>query len=406
MTVAFVFEIFYPVVNGIVTASHNLAQNLTARGHRVIYIAPRWKESTITELDGIPVYYVTSYETFIYPGMRNVFPWSTHVKNILRREEVDIVHSTGPWLLNWAALRAARKLNRGTVQTFHTMLQEPTYIRYFTRSDTVITVMQALAWRYFGFYLNRSDAVTGPSRHVTSEIARHYPDIPLYYIPNGIDTERFSQGADYETTRAAFPMFNEKTFIFIGRLGPEKSVDRLINAMSVAIRRDRAIRLVIIGDGPGREAYEAQVQELRLTNAIFFVGRLAPDVLRTSGLLPHARANVTASTTESFGMTVVESMAAGTPSIVPDVPGISELTEDTGLTFPRDDIYGLAERVLLLAGDNEMRDRLSAACSERARDFDGAVIADQFETLYRDVLTQRGAARQDGSDWQQRTRTL
>ncbi|MDA3947719.1 MAG: glycosyltransferase [Spirochaeta sp.] len=386
MTIAFVFEIFLPVVNGIVTSSHNLAQNLIAKGHRVIYIAPRWRESTIHEVDGVPVYYITSYETFVYPGMRNVLPWSRHVKQILEQEQVDIVHSTGPWLLNWAALRAARKLKRATVQTFHTMLQEPTYIRYFTHSDALVPVLRALAWKYFGLYMRRSDAVTGPSEYVARELTEHYPDVPIHHIPNGIDLEKFGQSKPFADTQRQFPMFNEKTFIFIGRLGAEKSVDRLINGMSLAIRQDPEIRLILIGDGPGRRAYEDQVRELRLTASIAFLGRISPSDLYTSGLIHNACANVTASTTESFGMTVVESMAAGTPSIVPDVPGISELTRGTGLTFPRDRLEALATEVLRLTRDDELRRQLSAACLKRSRDFDGAVIADQFEELYTKVL--------------------
>lgn len=390
MTVAFVFEIFLPIVNGIVTSSHNLAQNLIAKGHRVIYIAPRWKESSINEVDGIPVYYVTSYETFVYPGMRNVLPWSRHVKKILQLENVDIVHATGPWLLNWAALRAARKLDLVTIQTFHTMLQEPTYIRYFTHSDALVPVLRALAWRYFGLYMRRSDAVTGPSQHVEDELKRHYPDVPIHHIPNGIDLDKFRAGAPIEETKRRFPMYNEKTFIFIGRLGAEKSVDRLINGLSVAIRRDREIRLILIGDGPGRSAYEAQVQELRLTREIHFLGRISPGDLYTSGLIHNAVANVTASTTESFGMTVIESMASGTPSIVPDVPGISELTVGTGLTFHRDNLEELADQAIRLVTEPELRARLGAACLDRAHEFDGAVIADQFEALYSDVMRTHG----------------
>lgn len=390
MTVAFVFEIFLPIVNGIVTSSHNLAQNLMKRGHRVIYIAPRWKESKITEVDGVPVYYVASYETFVYPGMRNVLPWSRHVKKILQRENVDIVHATGPWLLNWAALRAARKLDLVTVQTFHTMLQEPTYIRYFTHSDALVPVLRAIAWRYFGLYMRRSDAVTGPSRHVKSELEEHYPDVPIHHIPNGINLEKFQNGANIEETKRRFPDFNEKTFIFIGRLGQEKSVDRLINGMSVAIRRDREIRLILIGDGPGRPAYEAQVRELRLTREIHFLGRIDPIDLYSSGLIHNACANITASITESFGMTVIEAMASGTPSIVPDVPGISELTVGTGLTFHRDDLEELADQALRLVNDPALRKRLSEACLARAHEFDGAVIADSYEELYTQVMKTHG----------------
>lgn len=386
MTVAFVFEIFYPVVNGIVTSTHTLAQHLLQRGHRVIYLAPRWKESTIRELDGVPVYYVSSYETFVYPGMRNVVPWSRQVRAILQREAVDIVHSTGPWLLNWAALRAARKTNRVTVQTFHTMLQEPSYIRYFTHSDALVPVLRAIAWKYFGLYMRRSDAVTGPSRHVQEELSRHYPGVPIHHIPNGIDTAAYLPVPDPAETRRRYPMFNDRTVVFVGRLGPEKSVDRLINGISLAMREDPELRLLLIGDGPGRSAYEQQVRELRRDQRIFFIGRVPPAELQRSGLLHHALANVTASTTESFGMTVIEAMAAGTLSIVPAVPGISELTEGTGLTFDRDHLDDLAAQVLRVARDSALRAELEHACRQRSGDFDGQRIADQFEDLYSQAL--------------------
>lgn len=393
MTVAFVFEIFYPVVNGIVTSTHTLAQHLVARGHRVIYLAPQWKASTIRELDGIPVYYIASYEAFVYPGMRNVVPWSRQVRGVLEREQVDIVHSTGPWLLNWAALRAARKLGLVSVQTFHTMLQEASYVRYFTHSDALVPVIQAIAWKYFGLYMRRSDAVTGPSRHVQEELERRYPGARVHHIPNGIDTAAFRPLPDPAQTRRRYPMLNERSLVFVGRLGPEKSLDRLINGVSLAMREDAELRLLIIGDGPGRHAYEQQVRELRLQHRVFFLGRLAPQELQTGGLLHHAIANVTASTTESFGMTVIEAMAAGTTSIVPDVPGISELTSGTGLTFDRDRLDDLARQIMRVVGEPGLRARLEAACAARVAEFDGGRIADRFEELYLQALNTRRTER-------------
>ncbi len=400
MTIAFVFEIFIPIVNGIITSTQNLAENLIADGHRVIYIAPKWKHSTITEVEGVPVFYIESYEAYVYPGMRNVFPWNRQVQRIIKREGVDIVHATGPYLLNWAALRAARRLDKGTVQTFHTMLQEPSYIRYFAHTKVFVPLLRAIAWRYFGLYMRKSDAVTGPSRYVKEELSRHYPETAIFHIPNGVDIERFSGAAPFEATSRRFSMFNEKTFIFIGRLGAEKSVDILIDGFSIAIRRDPEIRLILVGDGPGKHIYKRQVRELGLRKSVFFLGRLSPDDLYSSGLIHNAVANVTASTTESFGMTVVEAMASGTPSIVPKVPGISEIAEGTGLTFPKDDTEGLAEQVLTMAKEKSLRDALSKACVSRSSFFDGRVVAERFEKLYRRVLDGRAAhLRQEELDY-------
>jgi glycosyltransferase involved in cell wall biosynthesis len=85
-------------------------------------------------------------------------------------------------------------------------------------------------------------------------------------------------------------------------------------------------------------------------------------------------------------MTVIESMASGTPSIVPDVPGISELAEGTGLTFHRDNLEELSDRAVTLAHDRALRDSLGEACLRRSKEFAGRVIADRFEELYRTVM--------------------
>ncbi len=390
MTIAFVFEIFYPVINGIITASHNLAQNLMAHGHRVIYLAPEWEKSTLTEVEGIPVFYVPSVDSFAYPGMRMVLPWSRRVKIILEQEEVDVVHATGPWLLNYAALRAANRLQIGSVQTFHTMLQEREYVRYFTHTTLLVPLVQMIAWHYFKLYMRRSDAITAPSHYVSRVLQSHYPNSPVYHIPNGIDINKFGHGGSFEEICRRYPMYNEKTFIFIGRLGEEKSVKFLIDAFYIAAQKDSELRLLLIGDGPSREDYKRQVKKLHLSKTVFFLGRLSPQELHTSGLMQNACGNVTASTTESFGMTIVEAMAAKTPSIVPDVPGVAEITERTGLIFHKQDMHDLADKILLLAHDKELRRTLSEECARHSKFFEGSSIAQQFEELYEMVLQQKG----------------
>ena len=385
MTIAFTFEIFLPVIHGVFTATHDLATNLIARGHRVVYIAPRWPESKITDVDGIPVYYISSYETFVYPGMRNVIPWSRHVERVLVKENVDVVHITGPWLLNWATLRAGRRRGCATVQTFHTMLQEPTYIRYFTHTDLLVAPLRMAAWKYFGIYIRRSDIVTGPSRYVVDELSKHYPDQRIEYVPNGIDLDDFADPPTIDSVIARYPDFRERSIVFVGRLGEEKAVDKLIDAARIAVDLDPEFRLLIVGDGPGRRRYQNQVRRLGLADHVFFLGRIPHRDLITSGLLHHARANVTASTTESFGMTVVEAMAAGTPSIVANVPGISELTVGTGLTFKKGDLRDFAEKMVLLFRDDDLFTTLRAGCREHARRFDGRQIAEHFEALYESI---------------------
>ena len=147
LTIAIVLEIFFPTVNGVITSSLNLAENLISRGHRVIIFAPRWREYHEPVVNGIPVYYIQSAESFVYPGMRNVLPWNRRVTAILQREKVDLVHITGPYMLTWALLRAAGRLRIPVVHTFHTMLHEKSYIQYVTKTSILVPLIRVISKR-------------------------------------------------------------------------------------------------------------------------------------------------------------------------------------------------------------------------------------------------------------------
>jgi glycosyltransferase involved in cell wall biosynthesis len=387
MTIAFAFEIFYPTVNGVITSSVNLAENLIARGHRVVFIAPKTKEFQKPLIhDVIPVYYIDSSESMIYPGMRASLPWSRHVITVLKKEEVDVVHITGPWLLCAAAIRGARKLDLPIVHTFHTMLHEPTYIKYFAKFNLLVPVFQAIAWEYFKPYIRRSDVMTGPSKYACEELREHYPGADIRHISNGVDISRFESYAGFEETRRNYPPYNNRSFLFVGRLGAEKSVDQLVSAMHHVVGQLPDARLFIVGAGPGQERFENQARRLKLRKHVHFLGRIPHEELLESGLIQHARAFVTASVTENQPMTVIEAICCGVPIVVADVPGIRELLDGNGLLFPRGDVESLAANMVRIGSDDglygEFRSR-SFAFRDR---FDGRNVAKEFEGVYRELI--------------------
>lgn len=387
MKVAIVFEIFYPTVNGIITSSVNLAENLMDQGHEVVFFAParsEYDEALVN--DRIPVRYFRSWYNWAYPGMRNVLPWNRSVEVALRREGVDVVHITGPWLLTWATIRAAGRLGIPVVHTFHTMLHEPSYIIYMFRTPLLVPLIQAIAWSYYGLYVRRSKVNTGPSRMVCGQLEEHFPQADVRFVSNGVDVDRFRTHATVEELRERFPQHNDRTFIFVGRLGQEKSVDELIDAMALVAERDPVARLLIVGDGPSARRYQAQVHRLGLSSRVFLLGRIPHADLLASGLIHHSLAFVTASTTENQPMTVIESICCNVPAIVPDVPGITELVEDNGIRFVPHDVESLADAIVQLSTDSARRQRCVDATDAMIERFDGRNVAQQFVEVYRDAL--------------------
>lgn len=387
MKIAIVFEIFYPTVNGIITSSVNLAENLIERGHEVLFIAPRWEAFQEPFVNGrIPVRYIESQNNWAYPGMRNVLPWNRTVEVILRREGVDAIHITGPWLITWASIRAARRLGLPVIHTFHTMLHEPSYIIYMFRLRLLVPVIQALAWGYYSLFVKRSTINTGPSRMACRQMLHHFPDVDMRFVSNGVDVGRFDTYAPRDELRRNYPAHNDRTFIFVGRLGQEKSVDELIDAMALVAERSREARLFIVGDGPSARRYQAQVHRLGLEKHVFLLGRIAHADLIASGLIHHALAFVTASTTENQPMTVIEAVCCNVPVIVPDVPGITELVEDNGVRFEAHSVEALADAMVRLIDDEELRARCIEASEGLKSRFDGRNVAGQFEEVYRDAI--------------------
>ncbi|MDR2588886.1 MAG: glycosyltransferase [Spirochaetales bacterium] len=390
MRIAFFLEIFYPEINGVLTATLNLARNLKSLGHHVLLVVPRSRASeAVREIDGIEVFKVPSIPVYIYPGMRFNNPWNQVLKRKLLREKIEILHTTGPGTLALAAMVWARRFKLPLVQTFHTMLSEDTYLLYLVRLKRLLPVGRFISWRYMGKIIRASDFITAPSLFACGEIKKRYPEKPVCHISNGVELDVFRRFPAREEFEKEFPFYNDKTFIFVGRVGLEKSIDTLLSAFAAAASRDSHLRLVVVGDGPSRVEMASLARDLGLENNIFFLGKIPHERLLASGLLQYSRAFITASVTENQPMTIIEAICCSLPIIVADVEGMRELTDGNGLRFPPGDRAALADCILRAAGDDALHGELRAASQRLAARFDGRSVALQFEEEYGKLLTQR-----------------
>jgi len=391
MNIAFFVEVFYPEINGVITATLDLARNLSERGHKVLLVVPYNKHIADLEwIGGIRVVKVASLPTFIYPGVKWTWPWSLELFRTLHREKVEILHFTGPWTLGFSAILYGKMYSLPIIQTFHTMLNEDTYLQYLVKRRTFVPIVRALSWWYFGLYIRHSDVITSPSRFAKEVLKERFPQKEIHHISNGIDISIFKSARSFEDLRRQYPFFHRKTFLFVGRIGLEKSIDVLIQGFSRAIQRDPDIQLLLVGDGPNRKEMERLAESLGVKDRVRFLGKIPHPELLTSGLIHHARGFVTASVTENQPMTVIEAICCGLPIVAPKVSSMEELSEGNALFFPPGDIDALGDCILQLAEDGTLFHELAAASHKMAERFDGERIARQFEDLYRNALNRKG----------------
>jgi len=153
-----------------------------------------------------------------------------------------------------------------------------------------------------------------------------------------------------------------------------------------AVREALPATLVLVGDGPDRDAAEQEVDSKGMRKDVRFLGKVenVGDVLRGADLflLPSA--------TESFGLAALEAMACAVPVVASAAGGIPEVVKDgeSGFLAPPGDVAGMSERALRILQDSALRERLKRAAADRALEFSADRVVPRYEQLYEEVLGQ------------------
>ncbi len=147
------------------------------------------------------------------------------------------------------------------------------------------------------------------------------------------------------------------TAVFIGRLAPEKDLGMLIRAVALALPRLPELKLWIVGDGRVRAEWEQLTRELGVTGQVRFWGQR----MDTAQFFSAADAFVMSSFTEGLPMSLLQAMSLGVPAIVTDVDGGAEVVRmaGCGLLVPVGDSAAMADAIVRMAGDAELRAQFS-----------------------------------------------
>jgi D-inositol-3-phosphate glycosyltransferase len=217
-------------------------------------------------------------------------------------------------------------------------------------------------------------------------------------IPPGVDVSHFYPIPADEAKSFVGVSPNFRMVLFVGRIEPLKGVDTLIRAMSCMELQslDLPVYLAIIGGEPDASPEEMTAEMARLQKlcddlgmgqTVVFLGKRAQDTLPY--YYSAADVLVMPSFYESFGMVALEAMACGAPVIASQVGGLAFLVRDgeTGFTVPEGDPAALCDKLSLLLGDRELRQRMGACAAEYAQAYDWKKIAGQIVDVYSDLVS-------------------
>lgn len=297
---------------------------------------------------------------------------SNKVKAVLAREQFDVVHLHEPLMLTLplTVLRLSQAVNVGT---FHGYADRNLAYFYGRR----------MLKRWF----RRLDGKIAVSRPARDFVTRYFPG---YYniIPNGIDAARY--GADVPPVAAYRD--GKANILFLGRLEQRKGLKYLIRAF-VAIKRQRPdTRLIVVGTGPLEAEYRRAVAASGLQDVVF-TGFVSEDekvqLLHTADVYC-----APATGGESFGIVLLEAMAAGAPVVASNIPGYASVLTDgqEGLLVPPKDEAALARAVLRLLNDPGERQRMATVGKLTAQEYSWEQVSGRVLAYYDRLLDERAEA--------------
>src|SRR5664279_2754246 len=325
--VTLVAETFQPAVNGVVNSVVRVAEQLAARGHEPVVVAPSGVPFRTPSGHLIDVVRVPSVSLPSYRGLSVARPSAT-LAPVLRHLDPDFVHLASPAVLGSAAVRAANELGIPSVAVFQTDLSG--FLRRYH-----LGAAQPVLWRWLRELHNRADLTLVPSSASAYQLRRHGIG-PLELWTRGVDGHLFNPAHRDERLRgqlAGGPGPSRLLVGFVGRLAAEKRVE-LLEPLS----RTPGVQLVIVGDGPKRAALH------RLMPGAIFTGQLVG--LELGRLMASLDVLVHPGDVETFCQVVQEALCSGVPVVTVAAGGPLDLVRhgENGWLWAGDDPRLLAAR--------------------------------------------------------------
>ncbi len=368
MRVAIVAESFLPQVNGVSNSVVRVLEHLGRTGHEALVIAPDNPPGEVRAdrvHDGVRIHRTPSR---MFPKVTTLplgVP-TPRILRVLRGFDPDVVHLASPALLGYGGMLAARRLGVPTVAVYQTDVPG------FAASYGIPMTTRA-AWAWFRHLHSHADRTLAPSTPtVESLVAQGFPRVHRW--ARGVDLIRFVPSARDETLRRQWSPDGRPIVGFVGRLAPEKHVERL-----AVLAAAGTVQLVVVGDGVDRARLQKSMPTAVFTGALY--GDDLAAAYASMDVFVHPGEH------ETFCQVVQEALASGLPVIAPDAGGPRDLVAPcrTGLLLPLDEfemrLPGAVEHLLA------ERQRYSQAARRSVLGRSWSVICDELLGHYEAVLS-------------------
>jgi 1,2-diacylglycerol 3-alpha-glucosyltransferase len=353
MRIGLMVDNYKPYISGVTNQVELLKRSMELAGHDVYIFTfgdakdEANKEARVIRSPGLPL-----ADTGFYLSLR----YSRMAKQLL--QTMDIVHVHHPFLSGRLALRYCRPLHIPIVFTNHS--------RYDLYAQVYFPIMpeeisHGMLQAYMPSFCEATDLVTTPTQGMVQVLRDLKVNVPIEVVPNGIDMKLFNKAVPLPRSDFGFKQ-DDILLVYAGRIAIEKNIPFLLQSFAGVAQALSNTHLLIIGSGIPQyeEDIKDLVNELGLNDRVHFLGKVEyknlPSYFAMCDLF------VTASVTETFGMSNVEAMGAGLPVLGVHSVGVGDTVDDgvTGLLATHD-LPAFTAKLTRLCLDVDLRAQMSIA---------------------------------------------
>lgn len=340
LRLAVVTETWPPEVNGVAVTLSKLIHHLGQRHHTIQLIRPRQdKQDAGLEHSGWSELLLRGLPIPKYPQLKLGLPSKKALLKAWSNRRPDVVHIATEGPLGWSALQAAHILRLPVTSDFRTNFHS--YCQHY-----------GVGWlsKPIVAYLRKFHNRTALTMVPTTALKHQLESVGfknLRVVARGVDTQLFHPDKRSEALRASWGVSpNTVVLLSVGRLAAEKNLDLTLQSYRAIQATGKAVKLVIAGDGPLREATQAKCPDA------IFVGMCTHQQL--AAVYASADVLLFPSLTETFGNVTLESLASGTPVLAYDCAAAGEFIvhQQNGWLAPSDEPRSFIEHALAISADS------------------------------------------------------
>jgi len=384
MKILITTDTYYPITNGVVISTDNLYKQLKHLGHDVKILTLSFEGKEHISGD---IFYFNSLNINIYPDVRIINPIKNHIISEVIKWKPDIIHSQSEFSTMIVAKYIKRKLNIPQVHTYHTLYED--YLHYFLGGKIIRkTTLSKLT----GILLNTFNTVIAPTEKVKEKLESYKVAAKIEIVPTGINLERFQQEISIQEKNELLSMYglsiDDKILIYVGRIAEEKNLEEVLSFYNKALKKIKDTKLLIVGGGPYLSKLKNIVKEYDLEANVKFTGMI--DCNEIYKYYKLGNFFVTASTSETQGITYIEALASGLPVICRWDMCIKDLVinGETGFTYTNEEQF--INALVNLTSNKELENNIRKNSQSKVKDYSVENFALKVLNIYNNVIINVG----------------